>query len=46
MNTPQNVRILLVDDEPALTRLMQTYLARMGYNVDATLDRRGSTHII
>ena len=37
MNSPQNVRILLVDDEPALTKLMQTYLARMGYTVDATL---------
>jgi|SRR6476646_6784895 DNA-binding NtrC family response regulator len=37
MNSPQSVRILLVDDEPALTKLMQTYLARMGYTVDATL---------
>ena len=37
MESRNNVRILLVDDEPALTRLMQTYLARMGYTVDTSL---------
>ena len=37
MESMNNVRILLVDDEPALTRLMQTYLARMGYTVDTSL---------
>jgi DNA-binding NtrC family response regulator len=37
MNASSSVRILLVDDEPALTRLMQTYLTRMGYTVDASL---------
>lgn len=35
----QNVaRILLVDDEPQLTKLMQTYLAKLGYTVDSCLD--------
>jgi DNA-binding NtrC family response regulator len=32
------VRILLVDDEPPLLKLMQTYLARLGYSVEACPD--------
>jgi DNA-binding NtrC family response regulator len=34
MNT-QSVRLLLVDDEPALLRLMQHSLTRLGYEVNA-----------
>ena len=29
--------ILLVDDDPALLRMMQSYLERQGYSVDASL---------
>jgi DNA-binding NtrC family response regulator len=36
------VRILLVDDEPALLRLMQTYLNRLGYVVEACLDGKSA----
>jgi DNA-binding NtrC family response regulator len=32
------VRILLIDDEPALARLMQTYLTRLGHSVDVCLN--------
>ena len=38
METQGKARILLVDDEPALTKLMQTYLSRMGYVVDTSPD--------
>ena len=31
-------KLLLIDDEPALLRLMQTYLTRLGYEVEATAD--------
>jgi DNA-binding NtrC family response regulator len=31
-------RLLLIDDEPALLRLMQTYLTRLGYEVEAIGD--------
>lgn len=31
-------KILLVDDEPALVRLMETYLVRLGYNVESCMD--------
>lgn len=30
----QKTRLLLIDDEAALLRLMQTYLARIGYDVE------------
>jgi DNA-binding NtrC family response regulator len=30
-----DIRLLLVDDEPALVDLLKTYLARLGYEVDA-----------
>jgi DNA-binding NtrC family response regulator len=42
MNTEQRARILLVDDEPALVKLMQTYLSRMGYTVDTSGDANGA----
>ena len=38
MAEQRNVRILLVDDEAALTKLMQTYLGRLGYTVDTALN--------
>lgn len=38
MDTEAKARILLVDDEPAVLRLMQTYLSRMGYRVDTSPD--------
>jgi len=34
------VRLLLVDDEPALLELLKTYLERLGYQVDG----RGDAH--
>jgi two-component system, cell cycle sensor histidine kinase and response regulator CckA len=34
----QPVRILLIDDEPSLLRLMQTFLTRLGYAVEACAD--------
>ena len=34
MENKGKARILLVDDEPALNKLMQTYLTRIGYTVD------------
>jgi DNA-binding NtrC family response regulator len=42
MDTREKVRVLLVDDEPALVRLMQTYLTRMGYAVDTSGDANGA----
>jgi DNA-binding NtrC family response regulator len=36
------VRILLVDDEPALLRLMQTFLTRLGYIVEACPDSKSA----
>lgn len=33
-----NVRLLLVDDEPALLDLLRRYLERLGYTVDACTD--------
>ena len=41
MDTKGKARILLVDDEPALVKLMQTYLSRMGYSVDTSGDANG-----
>ena len=34
----KSAAILLVDDEAALTKLMQTYLGRIGYSVDTALN--------
>jgi DNA-binding response OmpR family regulator len=36
----------LVDDEAAITRLMQTYLTRLGYHVDASLDATGAFELV
>jgi DNA-binding NtrC family response regulator len=46
MNVEQKARILLVDDEAAITRLMQTYLTRLGYHVDASLDATGAFELV
>jgi DNA-binding NtrC family response regulator len=35
---PGICKLLLIDDEPALLRLMQTYLTRLGYEVEAIAD--------
>jgi DNA-binding NtrC family response regulator len=53
---PGATRILLVDDEPALARLMQTYLGRLGHSVDICLtgaearklfsERRGEYNVL
>jgi DNA-binding NtrC family response regulator len=37
-----SMRILLVDDEPPLLKLMHTYLARLGYSVVACADRESA----
>jgi DNA-binding NtrC family response regulator len=37
-NMAKTTRLLLIDDEPALLRLMQTYLTRLGYEVEAIGD--------
>jgi DNA-binding NtrC family response regulator len=37
MDLQKKAQILLVDDEAALTKLMQTYLGKIGYVVDAAL---------
>lgn len=37
MEPQTKANILLVDDEAALTRLMQTYLGKLGYNVESAL---------
>lgn len=37
MDSEKKAHILLVDDEPALTKLMQTYLGKIGYTVEAAL---------
>lgn len=42
----KEVRILLVDDEPALTKLMQTYLTRIGYTVDTSLNAAGAFALV
>jgi DNA-binding response OmpR family regulator len=46
MNAEPKARILLVDDEAAITRLMQTYLTRLGYHVDASLDATGAFELV
>jgi len=37
MDSQTKPHVLLVDDEQALTRLMQTYLTKIGYTVDTAL---------
>ena len=37
MEPATKANILLVDDEAALTKLMQTYLGKLGYNVESAL---------
>jgi DNA-binding NtrC family response regulator len=39
----KRARILLVDDEPPLLRLMQTYLTKLGYDVEACPDGKSAT---
>jgi DNA-binding NtrC family response regulator len=38
MREPSSYKLLVIDDEPALIRLMKTYLGRLGYQVDAFSD--------
>jgi DNA-binding NtrC family response regulator len=37
MDPQKKATILLVDDEAQLTKLMQTYLTKLGYNVESAL---------
>ena len=46
METQGKARILLVDDEPALAKLMQTYLSRMGYVVHTSPDAESAFTIV
>lgn len=46
MNAEPKARILLVDDEAAITRLMQMYLTKLGYHVDASLDATGAFELV
>ena len=39
----KKARILLVDDEPPLLRLMQTYLTKLGYDVEAYPDGKSAS---
>jgi DNA-binding NtrC family response regulator len=45
MEPQKKVSILLVDDEAALTKLMQTYLGKLGYPVESALDAAGAFEI-
>lgn len=38
MDSQKRAHILLVDDEPALIKVLHTYLSRIGYTVDAALN--------
>ncbi|HYP07225.1 MAG TPA: response regulator [Bryobacteraceae bacterium] len=38
METEAKARILIVDDEPDLVKLLQSYLKRLGYSVDTSHD--------
>jgi len=42
----QQVSILVVDDEPALRRLMQTYLGRLGYQVTSCGDAASALELL
>ena len=46
MNAEPKARILLVDDEAAITRLMQMYLTKLGYHVDTSLDATGAFELV
>lgn len=41
-----DVRIVLVDDEAALLRLMETFLDHLGYRVDACMDAHSAREMI
>lgn len=41
-----DVRIILVDDEVALLRLMESFLDHLGYRVDACMDAHSAKEII
>lgn len=45
MDQQEKVRVLLVDDEAALTRLMQTYLSKLDYAVDTALNAGSAIEI-
>jgi DNA-binding NtrC family response regulator len=38
MREPSSYKLLVIDDEPALVKLMKTYLGRLGYQVEAFSD--------
>jgi DNA-binding NtrC family response regulator len=38
MRDPASCKLLVIDDEPALVKLVKTYLGRLGYQVDAYTD--------
>ena len=38
MREPATCKLLVVDDEPALSKLLNTYLSRLGYRVDVETD--------
>jgi len=38
MREPSSYKLLVIDDEPALVKLIKTYLGRLGYQVDAFSD--------
>ena len=38
MREPSSYRLLIIDDEPALVKLIKTYLGRLGYQVEAFCD--------
>lgn len=38
MRDPATCKLLVVDDEPALSKLLNTYLTRLGYQVDVETD--------
>jgi len=40
--TPNRGRILIVDDEPALLKMMSVYLIRLGYEVVTTVNAEGA----
>jgi DNA-binding NtrC family response regulator len=45
MEPQKKATILLVDDEAALTRLMQTYLGKLGYTVESALNATEASEI-
>ena len=39
-------RVLIVDDDPAMTRLLSKWLEKAGYNVNCVYDGREATYAI